>query len=159
MSGDITGAWPGLSFRHVELPGRGLKLHVGFQGPEAGPPVMLVHGFPESWYSWRHVAPRLAAEGYRVILPVLRGYERSDKPEDVDAYHPDELGDGAAAPAGARSWSARARAPLASRPSLSSSRAPAIGSPRPSSTSISIRRGVRASSSSASSARPGAGAR
>jgi pimeloyl-ACP methyl ester carboxylesterase len=97
MSGDITGAWPGLSFQYVNLPGRGLKLHVGFQGPAAGPPVMLVHGFPESWYSWRHVAPRLAAAGYRVIMPALRGYERSDKPADPDAYHPNELGDDLAA--------------------------------------------------------------
>ncbi|MEZ4248788.1 MAG: alpha/beta fold hydrolase [Polyangiales bacterium] len=58
---------------------------------------MLRARLPESWYSWRHVAPRFAAEGYRVILPALRGYERSDKPEDVDAYHPNELGDDLAA--------------------------------------------------------------
>lgn len=93
MSGDITGAWTGLTFRYVDLPGRGLRLHVAEQGPTDGPPVLLVHGFPESWYSWRHVAPVLAAAGYRVLMPSLRGYERSDKPTDLDAYHPNELGD------------------------------------------------------------------
>lgn len=93
MSGDITGAWPGLRFRYVDLPGRGLRLHVAEQGPEDGPAVLLVHGFPESWYSWRHVAPVLADAGHRVIMPSLRGYERSDKPSALDTYHPNELGD------------------------------------------------------------------
>jgi pimeloyl-ACP methyl ester carboxylesterase len=51
-----------------------------------GPLVLLVHGFPESWYSWRHQLPALAAAGYRAVAVDVRGYGRSSKPEDVSAY-------------------------------------------------------------------------
>jgi pimeloyl-ACP methyl ester carboxylesterase len=47
---------------------------------------VLVHGFPESWYSWRHQIPALAAAGYRVAAPDVRGYGGSDKPQAIEAY-------------------------------------------------------------------------
>ncbi len=51
-----------------------------------GPTVVMVHGFPELAYSWRHQLPYLAAAGYRAVAYDLRGYGRSSKPEDVEAY-------------------------------------------------------------------------
>jgi pimeloyl-ACP methyl ester carboxylesterase len=51
-----------------------------------GPPVLLVHGFPELAFSWRHQLPALAAAGYRVIAPDMRGYGGSDKPAGVPQY-------------------------------------------------------------------------
>ena len=62
----------------------GIRLRVALSG--AGPLVMLVHGFPESWYSWRHQIPALAAAGYRVAAPDVRGYGGSDKPQTIEAY-------------------------------------------------------------------------
>ena len=65
------------------------RIHVAEQG--SGPLVLLVHGFPESWYSWRRQMPALAAAGYRVAAIDVRGYGRSSKPADVDAYRMLEL--------------------------------------------------------------------
>ncbi|MFJ3694517.1 alpha/beta fold hydrolase [Streptomyces sp. NPDC090052] len=65
------------------------RIHVVEQG--AGPLVLLVHGFPESWYSWRHQLPALAAAGYRVAAIDVRGYGRSSKPGDPGAYRMLEL--------------------------------------------------------------------
>jgi pimeloyl-ACP methyl ester carboxylesterase len=56
-----------------------------------GPLVVLLHGFPESWYSWRHQIPALVAAGFRVIAPDLRGYNDSSKPADVAAYRITEI--------------------------------------------------------------------
>jgi pimeloyl-ACP methyl ester carboxylesterase len=64
-------------------------MHVAEAGPsEPGraPLVILCHGFPESWYSWRHQLPALAAAGYRVVAPDQRGYGTTDAPEALDAY-------------------------------------------------------------------------
>src|ERR1700749_4670182 len=58
--------------------------HLAEQG--TGPLVLLVHGFPESWYSWRHQLPALAAAGYRAVAIDVRGYGRPSKPADVAAY-------------------------------------------------------------------------
>jgi pimeloyl-ACP methyl ester carboxylesterase len=65
------------------------RIHVVEQG--TGPLVLLVHGFPESWYSWRHQLPVLAAAGYRAVAIDVRGYGRSSKPGDVAAYRMLEL--------------------------------------------------------------------
>jgi pimeloyl-ACP methyl ester carboxylesterase len=51
-----------------------------------GPPVVLLHGFPDSGRLWRHQVPALSAAGFRVIVPDLRGYGRSDKPAEPEAY-------------------------------------------------------------------------
>ncbi|WP_405639149.1 alpha/beta fold hydrolase [Streptomyces sp. NBC_00019] len=60
------------------------RLHLVEQG--TGPLVLLVHGFPESWYSWRRQLPALAAAGYRAVAIDVRGHGRSSKPTATDAY-------------------------------------------------------------------------
>lgn len=67
----------------------GVRLAVYEQGE--GPPVVLLHGFPELAFSWRHQLPALAAAGYRAIAPDQRGYGRSDVPPDVRDYRIEEL--------------------------------------------------------------------
>ena len=62
----------------------GVRLRVALAGK--GPLVVLVHGFPESWYSWRHQIPVLVDAGYRVAAPDVRGYGGSDKPHAIEAY-------------------------------------------------------------------------
>ena len=64
----------------------GLTHRVAVQGPEDGRLVLFVHGFPESWYSWRHQMAALSAAGYRCAAPDVRGYGGSDKPYDAEAY-------------------------------------------------------------------------
>ncbi|GAA4637379.1 alpha/beta hydrolase [Actinoallomurus vinaceus] len=71
------------------------RIHLVEQG--SGPLVLLVHGFPESWYSWRHQLPVLAAAGYRAVAVDVRGYGRSSKPADVAAYRMLELVEDSAA--------------------------------------------------------------
>ena len=80
---------PGIEYRFAET--NGVKLHVACAGPKNGPPVILLHGFPEFWYGWRHQIPALASAGYRVIVPDQRGYNLSDKPRRVGSYGIDQL--------------------------------------------------------------------
>lgn len=70
--------------RHVLLRVPGGRIHAVEQG--SGPLVVLVHGFPESWYSWRRQLPALADAGYRAVAIDVRGYGRSSKPAAVGAY-------------------------------------------------------------------------
>ena len=56
-----------------------------------GPLVVLLHGFPEFWYGWRQQIQPLAAAGFRVVAPDLRGYNLSSKPDGVHAYDIDQL--------------------------------------------------------------------
>ena len=72
---------------------RTVRLHVVEAGPEDGPLVLLLHGFPDFWYGWRHQIPALARAGYRVWAPDQRGYNRSDAPRTVAAYDIDRLVD------------------------------------------------------------------
>ncbi|MFE7609630.1 alpha/beta fold hydrolase [Streptomyces celluloflavus] len=69
---------------HRLIPSPAGRIHLVEQG--TGPLVLLLHGFPESWYSWRHQLPALAAAGYRAVAVDVRGYGRSAKPEDTAAY-------------------------------------------------------------------------
>jgi pimeloyl-ACP methyl ester carboxylesterase len=62
----------------------GISLNVVEQGQ--GPLVLLCHGFPESWYSWRHQIDALAAAGFHAVAPDMRGYGKSDRPEATDQY-------------------------------------------------------------------------
>jgi pimeloyl-ACP methyl ester carboxylesterase len=71
----------------VDVPQRriatnGIELNVAEQGE--GPLVLLLHGFPESWYSWRHQLAPLAEAGYHAVAPDMRGYGSSDKPEAIE---------------------------------------------------------------------------
>jgi pimeloyl-ACP methyl ester carboxylesterase len=59
-------------------------MHVAEAGE--GPVVLLCHGFPESWYSWRHQLVALAEAGYHAVAPDMRGYGKTDAPEPVEAY-------------------------------------------------------------------------
>jgi len=72
----------GIAHRTVEA--NGIKLHLAEQGQ--GPVVLLCHGFPECWHSWRHQLPALASAGYHAVAPDMRGYGRSDAPEAIDQY-------------------------------------------------------------------------
>lgn len=76
-----------LTHRMVET--NGINIHLVEQGE--GPVVLMLHGFPESWYSWRHQLPALAEAGYHVIVPDVRGYGQSDAPEAIEAYSMKQL--------------------------------------------------------------------
>jgi pimeloyl-ACP methyl ester carboxylesterase len=68
-----------------------VTLNVAEAGPADGRPVLLLHGFPDSWRLWRHQIASLAAAGYRVVAPDLRGFGASDRPGEVGAYAMREL--------------------------------------------------------------------
>ena len=74
-------------FQFVET--NGVKIRVAVAGE--GPLVVLVHGFPESWYSWRHQIEGLSKAGYRVAALDVRGYGGSDRPHAVEAYDMESL--------------------------------------------------------------------
>ncbi len=63
-----------------------VHLHAVAAGPSDGPVVILLHGFPEFWYGWRHQIGAMAASGFRVIVPDQRGYNSSSKPRSVRSY-------------------------------------------------------------------------
>ena len=73
---------PAVTHRIVEA--NGIRIHVAEQG--AGPLVILCHGFPECWYSWRHQLPALAQAGFRAVAFDLRGYGLSEAPADIEKY-------------------------------------------------------------------------
>ncbi len=85
------GSSPATRITHEQVPTNGIELHVATAGPADGAPVVLCHGFPELWYSWRHQMAALADAGYRVLAPDLRGYGGSSRPRDVAAYGSDQL--------------------------------------------------------------------
>ena len=64
----------------------GIDIRLAEAGPETGPLVVLTHGWPESWYSWRYQIPILAAAGYRVVAPDMRGFGGSEAPQDIASY-------------------------------------------------------------------------
>ncbi len=66
------------TWQHRDIITNGIRMHYVIQGE--GPLVVLLHGFPEFWYSWRHQIPFLAEHGYTVVAPDLRGYNGTDKP-------------------------------------------------------------------------------
>ena len=74
----------GIPLHHRSITGAGITLHVVTAG--TGPPVLLLHGFPEHWWSWRHQIPALVHAGYSVWVPDLRGYHGSERPVAIDAY-------------------------------------------------------------------------
>lgn len=81
----------GISERRVET--NGIRLNIAEQKPQGNGKglVILCHGFPESWYSWRHQFAPLAGAGYHAVAPDMRGYGKSDKPEDIRAYNQVEV--------------------------------------------------------------------
>lgn len=79
--------------RRTTIRTNGITLSVARAGPEGGPPVVLLHGFPEDGTCWRHQIGPLAAAGFDVLAPDQRGYGLSDKPPDVADYALDRLAD------------------------------------------------------------------
>lgn len=75
---------------HRDVSARGLRFHVAEAGPADAPPVVLLHGWPQHWFMWRHVIPLLAAD-HRLIVPDLRGLGWSDAP--TSGYLKQELAD------------------------------------------------------------------
>ena len=71
-----------ISHRTIET--NGIRMHLAEKG--AGPLVILCHGFPEFWYSWRHQLAALSAAGFRAVAPDMRGYGQSDRPDAIDQY-------------------------------------------------------------------------
>lgn len=73
-----------MSITHNYVQTNGIRMHVAEAG--SGFPVLLCHGFPELWYSWRHQLTALADAGFRAIAPDQRGYGETDAPQPIDAY-------------------------------------------------------------------------
>src|SRR5215468_5390511 len=69
---------------HRTVETNGIRMHVAEAG--SGPAVLLCHGFPELWYSWRHQLKELAAAGFHAVAPDMRGYGQTDRPEAIDQY-------------------------------------------------------------------------
>jgi pimeloyl-ACP methyl ester carboxylesterase len=74
--------------RHEFVDAGGLRTHLALAGPEDGPPILLVHGWPQNWWSWRHVIPGLAGR-FRVIAPDLRGHGWTEAP--TEGYDKEQL--------------------------------------------------------------------
>ena len=71
-----------ISHRMIET--NGIRMHVAEKG--AGPLVILCHGFPESWYSWRHQIEALSEAGFHAVAPDMRGYGQTDSPQAIDQF-------------------------------------------------------------------------
>src|SRR5690349_10587447 len=80
-----------MDLEHKTIKTNGIQLHTVMAGPNSGPPVILLHGFPEDWRCWIRQIPALEAAGCRVIAPDQRGYNLSDKPKDIRSYRTEEL--------------------------------------------------------------------
>lgn len=78
-----------MSFEKIPLP-TGVTLNVAFAGPEDGPAIILLHGFPESHRTWRGMVPLLEGK-YRLIMPDQRGFAGSDAPQDKSEYATDKI--------------------------------------------------------------------
>ena len=77
------------NIRQRRVATNGISLNIAEQGE--GPLVLMLHGFPESWYSWRHQFAPLAAAGFHAVAPDMRGYGESDKPHEISAYNQVEV--------------------------------------------------------------------
>ncbi|GHO99997.1 hypothetical protein KSF_100450 [Reticulibacter mediterranei] len=75
---------------HRSLETNGIRMHIAEIGE--GPLVLLLHGFPESWYSWRHQLVALAQESYHVVAPDQRGYGQTERPSHIEQYTQLHLG-------------------------------------------------------------------
>ena len=76
-----------IKFSHIQTNGISMRLAEAGEGPL----VLLIHGWPESWYSWRHQLSALAEQGYHAVAPDMRGYGDSSAPADPAEYRIDKL--------------------------------------------------------------------
>jgi pimeloyl-ACP methyl ester carboxylesterase len=79
---ESSGAQPELTHREVSV--NGLRFHIAESGQ--GPLVVLCHGFPECWYSWRHQLPALGEAGFHAVAPDMRGFGQTEAPDDIAEY-------------------------------------------------------------------------
>src|SRR5271170_3106616 len=75
-----------IDIRHRAVAANSMRLHLAESGPADGPCIILCHGFPESWYSWRHQLRALGEAGFHTVAPDMRGYGQTDRPQEVEAY-------------------------------------------------------------------------
>lgn len=87
----MSAAEPRAGVERLYLRTNGITLHAAAAGPPDAPLVILLHGFPEFWYGWRHQIAALAAAGLRILAPDQRGYNLSEKPAGIAAYTLDRL--------------------------------------------------------------------
>jgi epoxide hydrolase A/B len=73
-----------MDISHRSIEANGISMHIAEAG--SGPLVLMCHGFPESWHSWRHQLKALAEAGYHAVAPDMRGYGKTDQPRDIDQY-------------------------------------------------------------------------
>ncbi|MBP1724538.1 MAG: Soluble epoxide hydrolase, partial [Deltaproteobacteria bacterium] len=71
-----------ITHRFIET--NGIRMHIAERG--TGPLVVLTHGFPELWYSWRYQLVALAKAGFHAVAPDQRGYGQTDRPDPIEAY-------------------------------------------------------------------------
>jgi pimeloyl-ACP methyl ester carboxylesterase len=76
-----------ISFQHINSNGINLRLAIAGEGPL----IIFCHGWPESWYSYRHQLPSIAEAGYKAVTYDVRGYGESDKPHPIESYTMREL--------------------------------------------------------------------
>jgi pimeloyl-ACP methyl ester carboxylesterase len=93
MRANLAGGRNGVTTENLRVAVNGIELHAVAAGPADGKLAILLHGFPEFSYGWRHQIPALAAAGLRIVAPDQRGYNRSDKPAGISAYKLDTLAD------------------------------------------------------------------
>ena len=89
LSLSLSFIYPGFMAREVReqrIKTNGIWLNVVEKGDNGGPLVLLLHGFPETWFSWRHQIDFLSSHGYHVVAPDLRGYADSDSPPSHESY-------------------------------------------------------------------------
>jgi epoxide hydrolase 4 len=84
--GDFASAPPPEAFHQEFFQVGSLRMHAAIEGSAGHPLVVMLHGFPEFWYSWRFQIKPLAAAGYRVVAPDMRGYNLSDKTPPYDVF-------------------------------------------------------------------------
>lgn len=82
-----------MRLEHRMIEANGYHFHAVCAGPKDGELVLMLHGFPEFWYGFRHQITELAKNGYYVVVPDQRGYNESDKPQTIESYTLDELRD------------------------------------------------------------------
>jgi pimeloyl-ACP methyl ester carboxylesterase len=70
-----------INYTHYKTNVNGIQLHYIMGGKGEGDPIVLLHGFPQTWYEWRHIIPQLIANNYTVIAPDMRGLGDSEKPQ------------------------------------------------------------------------------
>ena len=73
-----------MEIKHRIVSTNGIKMHIAEAG--TGPLLLMCHGFPESWYSWRHQLIALADAGFHAVAPDMRGYGQTDSPEDMEQF-------------------------------------------------------------------------